>query len=117
MAMIESAIDTLRTVQDEFLASEAEYVRTGGGARTVRAVPGRTVFRSVNDVGAWIRIETRDFIVAAKELDEPPQAGDIVRFRGAEYEVLSPNGEPAWRWSDPYRTAYRIHTKHTGGEE
>ena len=117
MTMIEAAIDTLRAVQDELLASEAEYIRLGGGTKTVRAVPGRTVFRSVNDVGAWIRIETRDFIVAASALAAPPETGDVIRFRGADYEVLAPNGEPAWRWSDPYRTAYRIHTKHTGGEE
>ena len=114
--MIEAAIDTLRAVQDELLASEAEYIRLGGGTKTVRAVPGRTVFRSVNDVGAWIRIETRDFIVAAKEMDAEPQPGDAIVFRGAEYEGLSPHGEPCWRWSDPYKTAYRIHTKHAGGE-
>ena len=40
----------------------------------------------------------------------------IAALRMMEYEVLAPNGEPVWRWSDPYRTALRVHTKHTGGE-
>ena len=114
--MIESGIASLREVQAELLASEAAYRRPGCAERRVRAVPGRTVFRSTNEYGAWIRIETRDFIVAAKEMDAEPQPGDAIVFRGAEYEVLSPNGEPCWRWSDPYKTAYRLHTKHAGGE-
>ena len=117
MGMIESGIGALREAQAVHLGVEAAYSRPGGREKTVLAVLGRTVFRSTNDAGAWVRTETRDFIVAAGALDAPPETGDVIRFRGADYEVLAPNGEPAWRWSDPYRTAYRIHTKHTGGEE
>ena len=33
MTMIEAAIDTMRAVQDELLASEAVYIRLGGGEK------------------------------------------------------------------------------------
>ena len=115
--MVKSAIEHMRAIQMQSLAVEVGYTPLGGETSTIRAVVGRTVFRSADESGIWTRIETRDFIVAAGALDAPPETGDVIRFRGADYEVLAPNGEPAWRWSDPYRTAYRIHTKHTGGEE
>lgn len=28
-----------------------------------------------------------------------------------EYELLAPNDEPVWRYSDPQHTIYRLHTK------
>jgi hypothetical protein len=117
MTMIESGTRALRAAEAAFLASPATYVRRDGRETRISVVPGRTVFRSVNDVGAWIRIETRDFILQKDALDDPPEVGDSILFLDGEYEVLAPGGEPPWRWSDPYKTAYRIHTKHTGGEE
>ena len=114
--MIRTGIDALRASQLAVLAVDATY-RRGAEERRVKAVVGRTVFRTVNEYGAWVRTEARDFIIPSDQLDLEPQTGDEVVFDGGVYEVLAPNGEPAWRWSDPYRTAYRIHTKHTGGEE
>ena len=73
------------------------------------------VFRSTDVDGIWTRIETRDFIVGKGQIGCEPQVGDEIEFLGNTYEVLSPNGEPAWRWSDAFHTAYRIHAKHTGG--
>lgn len=113
--MILSGLAALRTVQHDLLADEVTY-RHGSSAKTIRAVAGRTVFRSTNDCGNWVRTETRDFIIRAGELDFTPETGDVIVFDGEEYEVLAPNGEPVWRWSDPHRTALRVHTKHTGGE-
>ena len=54
---------------------------------------------------------------AKAELGLGPEKGDVSWCDGGEYEVLAPNGEPVWRWSDPHRTAMRIHAKHTGGDE
>ena len=113
--MIKSGIEALRAIQMANIASDAVYRRLGGEALSVKAVVGRTVFRSTDESGMWTRIETRDFIVPRELLPSEPQVGDEVDFLGGTYEVLSPNGEPAWRWSDPFRTAYRIHTKHVGG--
>ena len=113
--MIESAIEHMRGIQMQSLASEAVYRPLGGEAHTIRAVVGRTVFRSPDENGVWTRVETRDFIVTREQLPSEPQVGDEVEFLGGTYEVLAPAGEPCWRWSDAFKTAYRIHAKHTGG--
>ena len=113
--MIKSAIEHMRTIQMQRLSADVVYKTLGGEVRTIRAVVGRTVFRSTDERGIWTRIETRDFIVPKSELPSEPQVGDEVEFLGSTYEVLAPSGEPCWRWSDAFKTAYRIHAKHTGG--
>ena len=113
--MIKSGIETLRAIQMESVATDVVYNRLCGDAKSVKAVVGRTVFRSTDADGIWTRIETRDFIVGRALIDFEPQVGDEIEFLGCTYEVLAPSGEPAWRWSDAFHTAYRIHAKHTGG--
>ena len=113
--MIKSGIETLRAIQMASVASEVVYKRLGGDALSVKAVVGRTVFRSTDVDGIWTRIETRDFIVPKEFLASEPQVGDEIEFLGNTYEVLAPSGEPCWRWSDAFHTAYRIHAKNTGG--
>ena len=113
--MIKSGIETLRAIQMASVATDVVYKRLGGDVKTVKAVVGRTVFRSTDESGIWTRIETRDFIVGKALIDFEPQVGDEIEFLGSTYEVLAPSGEPAWRWSDAFHTAYRIHAKHTGG--
>ena len=129
--MIKSGIEALRAIQMANVASDVVYRRLGISpspqgeprsglnagceALTVKAVVGRSVFRSTDVDGIWTRIETRDFIVGKGQIGFEPQVGDEIEFLGNTYEVLSPNGEPAWRWSDAFHTAYRIHAKHTGG--
>ncbi|MBO4708814.1 MAG: hypothetical protein J5727_03425 [Kiritimatiellae bacterium] len=113
--MVKSAIEHMRAIQMQSLAVEVGYTPLGGETSTIRAVVGRTVFRSADESGIWTRIETRDFIVPKELLASEPQVGDEVEFLGHTYEVLAPSGEPCWRWSDAFHTAYRIHAKHTGG--
>ena len=113
--MVKSAIEHMRAIQMQSLAVEVGYTPLGGETSTIRAVVGRTVFRSGDESGIWTRIETRDFIVPKELLASEPQVGDEVEFLGHTYEVLAPSGEPCWRWSDAFHTAYRIHAKHTGG--
>ena len=113
--MIRTGIDALRSAQLDFLVSDATY-RRGAEAGGVKAVLGRPVFRFMNEYGAWVRTETRDFIIPAGQLDLEPHAGDEIVFDGGVYEVLAPYNEPVWRWSDPYRKAIRVHTKYTGDE-
>ena len=113
--MLKSGIDALRAIQMANIASDVVYRRLGGETAAIKAVVGRTVFRSTDESGIWTRVETRDFIVAKELLSQEPEVGDEIEFLGHTYEVLSPNGEPAWRWSDGFHTAYRIHAKNTGG--
>lgn len=105
----------MRAIQMQSVASEVVYKRLGGDALSVKAVIGRTIFRSTDVDGIWTRVETRDFIVPRGALVFEPQVGDEIEFLGNTYEVLAPSGEPCWRWSDAFHTAYRIHAKNTGG--
>ena len=116
MSVLRKAIDALRASEERWFGEEIGYVPLGGTSYRVTAVPGRTVFRQQNEYGAFVRTETRDFIVRREQLAAEPQKGDEIAYGGRTYEVLAPNGEPAWRWSDPTHTAYRIHTKLTEGE-
>ena len=111
--MLEAAAKSLRMAQLDAVASDIVY-RHGNTAYDVKAVAGKTVFRVQNDCGEYVRMDSRDFIVPAGTFDFEPEAGDTVEFKGGIYEVLAPGGESVWRWSDPYKTALRIHTKFTG---
>ena len=69
--MIRTGIDALRSAQLDFLVSDATY-RRGAEAWSVKVVVGRTVFRSMTEYGAWVRTETRDFIIPAGQLGIEP---------------------------------------------
>ena len=63
------------------------------------------------------RVDKRpgDFLIAAEDLPDDPERGDVILHAGLRYEVLAPNGEPVWRWSGTGRILRRIHTKEIGG--
>lgn len=109
--MLQNAMNWLRAMERENLSATVGYLRPGAASAAVRAVPGRSLFRAENDYGVTVRTETRDFIIEADALADEPQRGDVIVFNGCRYEVLAPNNEPVWRWSDVFRVAYRIHTK------
>lgn len=102
---------------------EVVYVR-GGEQVVVRATIGRTLLK-LDDGHGGVRIEwtDRDFLILAADLvlsgaPATPRRGDQIRETvGAVtqiFEVMAPGQEPPWRWSDPFRTLLRIHTKHVG---
>ena len=45
-----------------------------------------------------------------------PEPGDRIAAEGAIFEVMSLAGQVHWRWSDPYRSTLRIHTREIGAE-
>ena len=102
--------------------------RRGTDEKAVQATIGRTEFEQADDSGLIHRVESRDFLVRTADLDLGaglilPRAGDQVRETvgsvGASvfvYEVNAPGGQPPFRYSDPYRRALRIHTKHIATE-
>jgi hypothetical protein len=111
----------LERQRQRFLAKPVRY-RRGAQEVVVGATVGRTVFRLDTGLGITERIEARDYLIAAADLADlgPPQRGDriIEDLDAARHtaEVLAPGGEPPWRWSDPLRRVYRIHTKHLATE-
>lgn len=94
-------------------------VTRGGTSATLTAVIGRTVYAVNRPDGARIEFGERDFLVTAADLVAAnpdwtePAVGDrfLVAGETVTYECRPPaTGEPAWRWSDPLKTTFRIHT-------
>ena len=124
--------DLLRAGQ-EWLANQLKahasctvtYLR-GASQVSVSATIGRTLMK-LDDGYGGVRMEwtDRDFLIQPADLvlvgsQVLPERGDTIREAQAGkvyiYEVMAPGNEPHWRWSDTYRTLFRIHTKQIGME-
>ena len=121
--MIDVLQDGLTWLRDQLKANASQEViyRRGAEEVTLKAVIGRTLLK-LDDGYGGVRMEwtDRDFLIAAEDLilggqRVLPERGDrILETHDGKtlvYEVLAPGNEPEWRWSDPYRTLLRIHTK------
>ncbi len=98
------------------LSSQVTY-RRGAQEQALSATFGRTQYEVQDESGLLVAAHVTDFLVAAAEFEPvfgEPQPGDQVVADGATYEVLSLGNQGHWRWSDPYRTTMRIHTKQVG---
>ena len=115
MGLLENAAEWLESQRIRELSVSIVYQRRGGETLNIPATLGRTLFRAENEYGVTIRTETRDFLIAAENLPDDPERGDVILHAGLRYEVLAPNGEPVWRWSGTGRILRRIHTKEIGG--
>lgn len=98
------------------LTSPVEYRRAGQEAGSVQATFGRTDFEVADESGLTIGSHVVDFLILADALGLTPEAGDVIAADGRRYEVMNLGGEGCWRWSDPYRQTYRIHTKDIGAD-
>ena len=128
--LLEQGMTFLDEKRHEHMTRTVVYERDGVGGSTVevQATLGETTFEQADDFGIVQKIESRDFIVRTVDLvlnDQPalPKSGDRIRDTDGEqvfiYEVSAPGtsgGEPPFRYSDPYRKALRIHTKHIATE-
>ena len=83
---------------------------------TVNATYGQTQYEIASDTGATVGAHVWDFLITASELPEiEPEPGDVIAADGRQYEVMAFGDDVrGWRWSDPYRQTYRIHTKDIG---
>lgn len=121
--LLEKAAVWLEDQRSRHASRVVSYVR-GGRTLDLPATVGKTVFEVDDGYGVLVRHESRDFLVLAADLVLDgavilPQRGDRVHeVQGSTtfiYEVTAPGKEPAWRYSDPYRTSLRIHTKQVEG--
>jgi len=120
MSVMSKGADWLERQRHTHMTVEVEY-RRGENALTLQATIGRTIFETTDDYGRITKIESRDFLIRACDLVfdtqiTTPTAGDKIIEGGVVYEVMSPAGQPDWRYSDINRQALRIHTKQTGNE-
>lgn len=105
--------------------SRTVLYRRGADEQEVQATIGKTEFEQADDAGLIHRVESRDFLIRASDLDlgagpTLPRAGDQVRETSGSqvfvYEVNAPGGQPPFRYSDPNRRVLRVHAKHIGTE-
>ena len=117
--MIADAAEWLEGQRHEHLVRSVTVVR-GGTTATLDATKAQTLFRFADEYGVTQRIESIDWLVRAADLTAggitlPPQRGDqVVEVLGDTtytFEVLAPNDEPHWRWSDREHHTVRLHTK------
>jgi hypothetical protein len=89
--------------------------RRGETEATLDATLGRTEYEVQDDYGLVVAAHVTDFLVQAEGFPfAEPQPGDRIVADGVVYEVMSLGNQGHWRWSDPYRTTMRIHTKDIG---
>ena len=108
-------------------ASRTVDYKRGASSITVQATIGRTLLKLDDGYGGiQMQWTDRDYLIAAADLvldglPTLPQRGDKIyeTQNGLTYvyEVLAPGQEPVWKWSDLYRSLFRIHTKQTGKVE
>lgn len=123
--LIQRASSWLHGMRAAHAATPIVYAR-GASSATIPATVGKTVFQVARAYGLFERTESRDYLVAVADLvldgaPAIPRQGDRIK-EGTEggvevYEVMAPGGEPHYRFSDPHRQVFRIHTKHIGTEE
>ena len=82
----------------------------------IKAILGETDWSSDDYSGMYISRKERDFVVLYEHLPIEPEDGDYVLHNGQYFHVLPGRGEPAYRWLDQERKAYRIHTRDKDGE-
>ena len=116
MSLFSKARDWLAGAVQDAAGVSVTYTR-GVQTLSLTAVVGRTVFASNAEGGPRIEFGDRDYLVKVADLTlGVPKVGDRVAQTvdtvAMVFEVQNPEtGEPAWRYSDPARTVYRIHCK------
>jgi hypothetical protein len=121
MGMLEQGLAWLESQRKTHLSVPVIYRRDGDSAE-VSATVGKTVFKVTDDYGRFQHIESRDYLISADDLmlNEThilPRQGDEIIENSFIYEVMAPNNEPEWRYSDSSRQTLRIHTKLIGETE
>ncbi len=95
------------------LASQVTY-RRDEAETLVNATFGKTDVELDDGAGMTIGSHVTDFLILADSIGLEPEAADVIVADGRKYEVVELAGDGCWRWSDPYRTTYRIHTRDIG---
>lgn len=124
--LFERAADMLNRRMKETQGVSVTYSRAStGDSVAITAWVGRSQ-DAADAEGQGLRVEygDRDYLIEAADLvlggaaTEPAGADRItetVNGVATVFEVMPLNtGAAGWRWSDPARTVYRVHTKRVG---
>ncbi len=88
--------------------------RRGATELVINATIGRSEYEVEDDYGVRLMVQVADFLILAEEFTPTftePQVGDKIVSDSQVYEVMSLSGQGHYRWSDPYHTTLRIHSK------
>jgi len=58
-----------------------------------------------------------DFLFRVSEIPHTPRTGDRIVHDGQVYELFEDIAGGSWRYSDPYRIRYRVHTQRLGTDD
>lgn len=108
--------DWLEQMRSTHCSSPVVY-RRGDQDLALVATFGRTDYEVEDGTGLRVAGHITDFLIEADTFTPTfgtPQTGDRIVADGVLYEVMSLGGQGHWRWSDPYRTTLRIHTREIG---
>jgi hypothetical protein len=101
-------------------SGESLVYRRGGNSVNLTGTVGENEHEDSSVEMVIHLIKSVDFIITAADLVidselTTPQKGDLIEGDGDVYEVL-PHGEQkqTWRYSGPFKTVIRIHTKKIG---
>jgi hypothetical protein len=103
-------------------ASRTILYRRGESQIAILAAIGTTYVSQFAGDGLSVKVEVRDYLVDVDllriddELIEPRRTDKIIEVIDGfahHFEVLPIGEEREWRYSDPYRNKFRIHTKST----
>jgi hypothetical protein len=96
------------------------YTRGAASAPVAAVVGGVDAFARLPDPSTRVDFTQRDYLVRAADLAAAGFAGDpgdgdrlaeTINGAAVVFQVAPRDDGPAWRWSDPERTTYRIHTR------
>jgi len=121
---LERGVAWLHGKRKAHLSRTVTYEREGRSVE-VAATIGRKAYEVADAYGASVWVESTDFIVTATDLviagvRTLPEAGDRIHLAASEeervFEVMAPGASMShYAAADPYRTAWRIHTRHVEG--
>lgn len=117
--MADRLTSAMERLQARMLSHASRHVTYQRGAQSVglRATLGSSDLTIDNGTGFPLVVQSADFIVTPSDLVidgvpvEPAAADRITDSGGGVFEVLEIPGGMPWRFTDPERTAMRIHTK------
>ena len=97
-------------------AVAGDQVTYHAGATAVvvdQVVEGKTEYESIDQTGATVTAIATDFLIAVADLPgiDEPAPGHWIEKNGRRFELAYLGREPCYRFSDPGRSTYRIHTK------
>lgn len=112
MSAFGDAIGCLSTSLQSVAGTTITYRRLGETPLSITATVGQTVFEQDSQFGI-LTITARDYIIPLASISDlgEPRRGDKITEGDEEYEVLSLNNSPPFRYSDHGKTILRIHTK------